>query len=174
MPDFSKASRGQALRIPAATYNALMAVGERFQTATFSADGPTIAGYGHNVVRVRNTTASTVPRFGVLGINGIDATPSGDTFPEAIVLQGGTPLTTYHANRFLVTLEPIAAGRLGLAAAAGVFPCRVNVTNTTHQFATVKNNDTTQLTSSGCGVLQLLWIDNPTSTGANKWAVGVL
>lgn len=174
MPDFSKVAKGGALRIPAATYNALMRIAERTSDPGLTGNATATAGYGQNVVRVKNTTGATVPRFGVLGIAGLELEPDGQTFPDVIVFSGETPTTVSHANRFLVTLEPIAADRVGLAAAAGVFPCKVNLTNTTHQFATVKNNDATQLASAACGVLQLLWIENAGATGADKWAVGIL
>lgn len=174
MPDFSKAIRGESLRIPATTYNALMAMGERAQAPAVAGSAMPLAGYGHNLVHVQNTTNQTVPRFGVLGISGLSNTPTGQTFPEAIVFTGVAPNLTTHENRFVIPLEPIPAGRVGLAVAGGVFPCKLSLTNASHQFAGVKANDTRQLASGDCGVVQLLWVQNPNTTGPEKWAIGVL
>jgi hypothetical protein len=138
-----------------------------------------------NIILVKNVTGEPVPRFGVLGISGVEIDPSGGTldgtnqassrareFARRPVLRGVTPATADHANRFCVLLEPASNQQVVRAAVSGSFPCLVNVTSAFHRFATVEAGDSEQLRSASCGVVQLLWKES--GTGAKKWAVGVM
>jgi hypothetical protein len=138
-----------------------------------------------NIVLIRNTTASTVERFGVLGISGVDINPSGGTlggsdeasvrareFARRPVLTGVRPSTPTHVDQFVIMLEPVAAGAIARAAISGCFPCRVRIMDTSHKFANIRNADTIQLQSASCGVLQLVWKEG--GTGSRKWALGVM
>jgi len=138
-----------------------------------------------NFVIVKNTTGQVVPRLGVLGIDGVEIDPSGGTltgtnaasvrareFARRPVLRGVTPADPQHLERFVVLLEPASANQIVRGAVSGAFACLVNVTNTTHRFATIKAGDREQLQSTECGVLQLLWKE--AGTGPKKWAVGVM
>jgi len=140
------------------------------------ADSPAGPHYAANIVLIRNDSNARVGRHGVLGISGvaIDPTPSSAAareFSMRPVLTGITPIATVHADRFVVTLEPIEPGKIGRAAAGGVFACRVNVTDNKHEFATVRNGDSSELASTECGVLQLLWKQG---LGSQSWAVGCM
>jgi hypothetical protein len=138
-----------------------------------------------NIVVIRNTTNSAVERFGVLGISGVDIDPTGGTlegtneasarareFARRPVLRGVLPLTPTHADQFVVLLEPLAANAIGRGVISGCFACRVQIVNANHKFANIKSNDSTQLQSASCGVLQLVWKES--GTGSRKWAVGVM
>lgn len=138
-----------------------------------------------NIVLIRNGSGVSVPQHGVLGISGVAINPSGGSlagtdaaskrarsFSDRPILAGAVPSIAAHANAFVVTLEPIAAGKIGRAAVGGLFACLVYVTDTTHGFATVKDGDVTQLQSSRCGVLQLVWKEP--GYGECKWAAGVM
>ena len=183
MPDPRQYVRpGQRLQIAASQINALnqmMRVDTGFRAGPQTAPDP-----APNIVLIKNASGQDVPMCGVLGISGVEINPSGGNltgtadadkrareFVSRPILTGVTP-TTAHAESFVVTLEPIANNKIGRAAVSGAFACKVNVTNANHRFATAKNNDRTQLQSSACGVLQLVWKE--TGTGANKWAVGVM
>jgi hypothetical protein len=146
--------------------------------------GATGADPAPNIVLIKNDSGADVPWLGVLGISGVEISPvggnlTGDTdadrkareFATRPILTGVTP-TTALSESFVVTLEPIASGKVGRAAVSGAFACRVNVTNASHRFAVAKNGDAAQLASAACGVLQLVWKE--AGTGANKWAVGVM
>jgi hypothetical protein len=150
----------------------------------FTGGGASGADPAPNVVLIKNTSGQDVPWLGVLGISGVEIDPSGGNltgntdadkrareFVSRPVLRGVMP-TTAHAESFVVTLEPISAGKIGRAAVSGAFACRVNVTNASHKFAKAKDGDAAQLASAACGVLQLVWKES--GTGANKWAVGVM
>lgn len=181
MDDFRKVRPGAPLRITARAWNRIV---DTVTTKPALVGEQTGFGIAPNVVLIKNTSGHVVPRFGVLGITGVEILPSSAANPtqaekdrtarfvESPVLTGSTPYTAQHADRFVVAMEPIADGAVGVAAVSGVFACKVNVTSTNHRFASVKNNDRTQLASAACGVIQLLWVEN--QTGANRWAVGVM
>lgn len=137
-----------------------------------------------NVMLVRNATDRTVPRLGVLGIGGVVVSPGSGTlegtdaasqlareFARQPVLSGVVP-DFEHVDRFVVLMEPAGPNDVVRAAVSGAFPCLVQLLDPSHYFATVKVGDVTQLQSSECGVLQLLW--RQTDTGPRKWAVGVM
>lgn len=131
-----------------------------------------------NIVMVQNSSSGDVGRFGVLGINGVSINPAASAaaanrFAEGPVLRGERPLTAIHSNRFVVLLEPIAAGAVGRAVIGGVFACKVYVNDTAHRFATVRNTDVTQLQTTTCGPVQLLWVETSEEKN-NLWAVGVM
>lgn len=179
MPDYHKAARGARLRIPAATYNALLSNAQRAeleQNGTAAA-GQTNAAPAQNIVLVKNTSQNTIPQHGVLAITGVVHDPTNTSTRPAFLerpILTGSPATGSNADqeRFVVALEPIPADAIGRAAASGVFPCRVHIVSTSHRYAKPKLNDATQLQSAACGLVQLLWAE-PT-TGLNKWAVGVM
>ena len=137
-----------------------------------------------NFVMIKNDTGENLKRFGVLGISGVVINPSGGTlegtnaassaareFSMSPVLSGVTP-TVGHANKFAVLLEPCPIDGVVRAAVSGVFACVVNVIDSSHGFATIKVGDNEQLQSTGCGLVQLLWVES--GIGSRKWAVGVM
>ena len=74
-------------------------------------------------VMAKNNTGSTIPRWGVLAITGMDITPGSSTtatgqFEQLPVVAGGTPSDTTTA--WCVAVEPIAAGTIGRVAVGGV------------------------------------------------------
>lgn len=144
--------------------------------------GLTSATPAPNVVLIKNDSGADVPQCGVLGISGAVFNPhTGNhgqideailrTFQSSIVLSGVTPQAGTHDDAFVVALEPIAQNKIGRCATGGTFPVCVNILNTSHKYATVKNNDVTQLQSAGCGSVQLLTKpDLP--PGSGRYCVG--
>lgn len=141
-----------------------------------------------NTVYIRNKSGYDVPRFGVLGISGIEIDPAKDDYAHELefarqpVLHGTTP-EPQHSDKFVICLQPIRDDAIGLAAIGGVLACKVELTKASHKFATAKSGDRTQLQSSAkCGAVRLVWVEGqptgptgPTApTGENKWAVGVM
>jgi hypothetical protein len=155
-------------------------LGER---ARFGADSTAIE-KASNIVLIRNDSGSDVPWLGVLGIASVAINPVGGTlggidaasdrareFVRRPLLVGGTPsLSTY--SSFVVAMEPIPIGAIGRAAVGGVFVCRVDVVATWHEFANMRTGDRSQLQSTDCGPLKLLWKEG--GVGQNKWAMGVM
>jgi hypothetical protein len=188
--------KGQSLRsaISARAWNraqdaADVVLGERTIAAAEEMAG---IGRASHLIRVENTTNETIPIFGVLGIadpviiNPAEGTLSGSDlasirareFIRSPVLRGVAPVLSQHRERFVVAMEPIRSGSVGVCAASGIFACKVNVTIVTHNFATVKDGDFTQLQSATCGMVHLLWKyrgdDDPSSLGEDRWAIGAM
>jgi len=136
------------------------------------ADGPSAGPPAYTGILAQNSTTGTVNRWGVLSVAGVVFTPSGATgnatqqFQDQPVLSGGLPTG---GSAFIVAVEPIAAGKIGRTAVAGVVQTKLNVTDAGHAFATAKDGDLTQLSSAASGDVQILWKEP--GTGSSKWAI---
>jgi hypothetical protein len=136
------------------------------------ADGPSAGPPAYTGILAKNNTTGTVRRWGVLSVAGVVFTPSGATgnatqqFQDQPVLSGGLPTG---GSSFVVAVEPIAAGKIGRVAVAGVVQAKINITDAGHGFAKAKDGDLTQLTSADTGDAQILWKES--GTGAGKWAI---
>jgi hypothetical protein len=136
------------------------------------ADGPSAGPAPYTPILAKNSTTGTVNRWGVLSVAGVVFTPSGATgnatqqFQDQPVLSGGLPTG---GSSFVVAVEPIAAGKIGRVAVAGVVQAKINVVSESDTFATAKDGDLTQLTSSSSGEATILWKES--GTGAGKWAL---
>lgn len=134
--------------------------------------GPIHAGQGaYSAVHLKNNTTGSVALWGVMAIGGLEITPgttgpATEQFQRQPILSGGLPTG---GTAWVVAVEPIAAGKIGRAAVAGVVQAKVNVTDAGHGFATAKDGDLTQLASASSGEAQILWKES--GTGANKWAL---
>jgi hypothetical protein len=144
-------------------------LGDRYgQVGEPQTDGPK----PYTPILARNSTTGTVSRWGVLSVAGVVFTPSGATgnatqqFQDQPVLSGGLPTG---GSSFVVAVEPIAAGKIGRVAVAGVVQAKINVVAESDTFATAKDGDLTQLTSASSGEAQILWKESGTGTG--KWAI---
>jgi predicted RecA/RadA family phage recombinase len=142
------------------------------QRSDGTAAGPSDGPKPYTPILARNSTTGTVNRWGVLSVAGVVFTPSGATgnatqqFQDQPVLSGGLPTG---GSSFVVAVEPIAAGKIGRCAVAGVVQAKVNVTDASHGFAKAKDGDLTQLSSADTGDAQILWKES--GTGASKWAI---
>ena len=142
------------------------------QSADGAAEGPSAGPPAYTGILAKNDTATVVNRWGVLSVAGVVFTPSGATgnatqqFQDQPVLSGGLPTG---GSAFVVAVEPIAAGKIGRVAVAGVVQAKVNITDAGHGFATAKDGDLTQLSSAASGEVQILWKES--GTGASKWAI---
>jgi len=123
-----------------------------------------------NVVLVKNTTVSEVPRGGVLGIDGaiVTASNSANTFAaNAQHVIGVAPNQDQHSGRVCVALEPIPAGKIRRAVVVGVAAAKVNVTNAGHRYANIVTGDTAELASGSTGAIPM----TPAETGTGvQWA----
>jgi hypothetical protein len=169
---FKRASSGDKLEIPAAAWNACLDAAEAHRQggAPPPANGPQQFRQA-DIVLVKNSSGSTVSRFGVLGISGVIFTPSAAlaSFQNQVAFTGVTPTTADHKGKFVICLEPIANGKVGRAWIAGVCQVEIDVTDAAHKFAEVKNSDRTQLASSGSGSARILY--SPGGTGTKSCVV---
>jgi hypothetical protein len=142
------------------------------------------AGFGRplHVVIVKNNSSQAVPRFGVLSISGVAINPNTseateNTFADRPVLTGAAPNAAIYGDKFVVFLEPIANNAFGRAIIGGMFACKVRINNTNHNYAMPLLNDRTQLQSTSCGPVLLIWKDIADWEAPyedDRWAVGVM
>jgi hypothetical protein len=124
-------------------------------------------------VYAKNGTASTVNRWGIMAITGVEVTPTSDAaaaatvqFQSMPVITGGTPAATTTA--WCVALEPITANKIGRVAVAGVVQVKLDVTSADDKFAACKASSS-ELKTGTSGEASILWKE--TGTGAGKWAL---
>jgi hypothetical protein len=167
MPSFTKLRQGQRWPGPSASFHnatvdAIEAVRALQQGSGDDEREP--ARRNTNIVTVKNNSGGDVNRFGVLGINDALFTPTdnGDLFKSRVIINGDTP-SALHQGRFVVLLEPIADGKLGRGYVAGTIPCKIDVIDTSHDFADVKPADDVSLKSrGGYGSARILYKESGT------------
>ena len=124
------------------------------------------------LVLIKNNTSPTtnVSRFGVLGVDGplIDQATSDAEFKNRVVLTGSTPASANHTGKFVVALEPIAAGAIGMAVISGVVQVQVNMGAANDPWADIDAGNVDRLKSGPDGVARILWA----ASGAGvQWAI---
>lgn len=167
--DFRKVRPGQPLRITAKAWNRVL---DSVSTRPEFAGSEGVYSRPCHVVQIKNTTGSTVPKWGVLGITGIVNDPTAGAaslaqFQDVPILEGSVPQDAT-ASKFAVAVEPIAAGKIGRAAVDGVVQVKLNVIDVGHQFAKTSTS-TAGLDTAGSGEASILWRE--TGTGTNKWGL---
>jgi predicted RecA/RadA family phage recombinase len=144
-------------------------LGQRPNGAT---DGPGFGPVPYTPILAKNNTTGAVRRWGVLSVAGVVFTPSGATgnatqqFQDQPVLSGGLPTG---GSAFVVAVEPIAAGKIGRVAVAGVVQAKVDIISHSHTHVKAKDGDLTQLITAGNGDAEILWKES--GTGSGKWAI---
>jgi hypothetical protein len=112
----------------------------------------------------------TVARWGVLAITGLEITPATaagvSAFESMPIVTGATPSATTTA--WGIAVEPIAAGKVGRLAVAGVVQCKVEVTHADDKFATCKES-ASELKAGPTGEGIILWKES--GTGSGKWSL---
>ena len=100
----------------------------------------------------------TVARWGVLAVTGLEITPTTaagvSAFESMPIVTGATPSASTTA--WGIAVEPIAAGKVGRLAVAGVVQCRVSVSSSAHKFVRAKAS-ATELESANIGEGLLLY-----------------
>jgi hypothetical protein len=171
MSDLDKVSAGEPLTIPAAVWNNLLDMVQDYRNSRMNGGAGAMrpGRPGGNIILVRNDSGAARARFDVLGVSAPIYTPTQNlaTFTNQIAAVGVTPAAG-HAGKFVILLEPLAAGSIGQALAVGVCPVQVNVTDADHGFADIATGQCGYLASGTAGAAAILWKE--TGTGV-KWAV---
>lgn len=165
---------GAPLKISRSTWNSVIDAAAKaaridpFRSGPIKADPPV-----PGLVLVQNDSGADVDRFAVLGIDDATVFSPADAnalkeFQNRPVVSGVTPDSAVHAGRFVVVLEPIDDGKLGLGQVGGIVPCQVNVVTAGDPHAEVTDGDATKLTSGMSGSAQILSVASGTGT---KWAL---
>jgi len=135
---------------------------EQWQQSRTGAPGP--QAWDGCLAPIKNNSGSDVDRFGVLGIDGvvIDQATNATVFKNLAPLNGTTPDGDDHLGRFAVLPEPIASGKPGVAVISGICVAYVDLVDTDHYWADVKDADTSCLESRTGGTAQILYMDRST------------
>ena len=125
-------------------------------------------------VYAKNSTGSTVNRWGVMAITGVEITPTSDAsaaatkqFEQMPVITGGTPSATTTA--WCVAIEPIAGNAIGRVAVAGVVQVKVaDLGKAAGAGVLWKNSDWALVSIGGGGVrlgtISATWTKGSTAT----------
>jgi len=166
-----KVQSGDPLVIPSQTFNSFIDAAQAHkarQQASGQTDRQAFRQSG--IVLVKNASGADRQRFDVLGIDSPVITPTDneDAFKNKVILSGITPSESDHLGRFVVLLEPLADGKVGMAGASGVCAIHVDVQHEDHRFADIKDGDASSLQSRESGAATILWKE--TGTGL-KWGI---
>jgi len=120
----------------------------------------------------KNDSGSDVPRWGVLAITGMEIEPTSEAggataeFERLPVVTGDTPSDGDAA--WCVAVEPIADGKVGRVAVAGVVQAKVDIDDEDDEFVKV-GDSVDELVTGTEGQGAILWKQDGTGTG--KWAL---
>jgi len=175
-----KVRPGDRLRIPAKAYNAFVEVAAAHRAGQSSLDRTFQRGHAwqSGIVPVRNDTGADRDRLSVLAIDGPVFAPDNgggaadEAFIRRVVLKGTTPSRPSDVGWFVITLEPIGAGKIGRACVSGVCPALVKYEEDWHYFADITDGDSGKLTSGERGAAELLWVSD--SAGGSSAILAVV
>jgi hypothetical protein len=168
-----KVRRGDPISIKAADFNAFIDAAEAHKKLRRTPLGqPAAKAAQAPRATVLNDSGETLPRFGVLGIDGPAIGPD-DNLPEfqsRLTLRGVAPAEK-HAGRFVVLTEPLAHGEIGRGVVSGLTVARVRLDDLDHDHADIEEDETECLVSSESGAARLLWVEEGATPGEEVWAV---
>lgn len=159
------------MRPTAATWNAVIAAAKKVKQNNGGGLGKPSRGDFGIVLYGKNTTASLIARHKVVGISAITIDPAAaatqDTFQSTPVVDLRTPTLPNDSIRFGITMEPIAAGKVGRILVEGVAAIPISISDADHKFARVVDSSDT-LASCAFGPVEILQVQSGTGT---KYAV---
>ena len=129
-----KVQAGERLEIHAEAYNAFIdAVRATRGQQALGADADKFARHT-TLAKVRNLTGANLTRFSVVGLSQpiVPPTENEAEFLRQTTFDAVTPAAGYE-HRFAILLEPLAPGKIGVAAVAGVVPVHVHFTAYDHE-----------------------------------------
>jgi hypothetical protein len=169
MTRFNKATPGQDLNIPAATWNELvnMLIWWRGQGPASRQPIPRVREL--DTIRLRNDSGEDLDAFRVLGLDEPLFTPEDDEddFKFRWRMKGVMPERAAHYRRFAVLLEPAPEDAIVEAAVDGVVCTLLDVVDEHHTHADVVD-DETLLRTDVCGGAKILWKEDGVG---EKWAL---
>lgn len=125
-----------------------------------------------NSVSIQNTSGSDIPPFGVLGIGGVNGTPSGappitsEPFPGGTIVLQGVAVTQDYCGRVAICPQGIKASAIGQCVISGVCWAYVYMSNQYDLQCDACDGTSTYLLSRTAGSIDILAF--ATGTGA-QW-----
>ena len=171
--NLKKVSKGDKLRIPAAAYNAFIDTARDFQARQRGISStPQASTRSSGIVLVRNDSGEDLSRYTVLGIDSPIIAPESnlDGFKNRVAVVGVTPSEDDHVGKFVVLLEPLKSGAVGMAYGAGICPVKIDVPDedVEYPFADIVDGATANLEAKRSGAASVLWREGGTGV---QWAL---
>jgi len=166
-----KVQSGDRLKIPAATFNAMIDAARDHQQRQQGREQTSLPAFRQSgIVLVRNDSGADRDRFDVLGIDSVVISPDDnlDAFKNRVALAGVTPSVGQHSGRFVVLLGPAAAGAIVTGCVSGVCVAKVKVRDEADEYADVTDGQS-YLTSGPRGSAQILYKEDTGSLP--RWAL---
>jgi hypothetical protein len=158
---------------PGDTFNAICDAVEAFQRSGQVAPPPLPAAVVQRnmTVRIHNDTGIDLGRSAVVGLGDPIATPPtfADVVNRAPVLHAVVPDVDVHKRRFAIVPMPVPDDAGGEAVRAGFVWCQVEVQEDSHQYAQLRDGDTTKFDTAKSGPAEILWREAGAS--GTKWAL---
>ena len=167
---FKKVQAGQDLQIPAEVWNTLLDMAQRDKQQKHNIlSNPTADFRQSGVIKLRNASGQPLDAFSILELSAPIIAPLNNLneFKRQVALDGVLPSPAAR-SRFAITLQPLAAGRIGLAVAAGVIAVKVLVESASYPCAEPIEGTSSHLRCVAHGPASILWME---STGASRWAI---
>ncbi|XZE56643.1 hypothetical protein SH139x_002766 [Planctomycetaceae bacterium SH139] len=156
---FQPVTSGQPLRLPAATWNAMLDAARAHEQSKFDRKSGVTDGLRQpTLAKVRNQTGQARNQFDVVGLIAPLVGP-GDNFSEfqrQATFSAGLPVA---GGAVGILTEPLAAGAIGTAVVAGVIAARVAVSGTVYDCAEPLTGTSNHLRSVPHGPFRVLWIE---------------
>jgi len=171
-----KVLAGEPFVAPASTWNAFIDAAQDFKNRTADIGRQPVAGFrSSGIITVKNESGAARRQFDVLGLDEPIFLPGGGSsdaaeksFRNFVAFRGQMPSKNEHVGKFVVLIEPLAAGAVGKGCVSGVCQVRVNVTDVDHEFAELADGKADVLESGDTGSAKILWKEDGTG---QKWAV---
>jgi len=171
-----KVRTGDPLVVPAQAYNAFIDAAKDFHQRTANLGQQATPGYrSSGIVLVKNESGEDRARFDVLGLGDPIFLPDSDavaeqSFKNAVAFRGDMPDETLHQGKFVILIEPLAAGAIGRAYLAGVTVARLRLEDAAQQVthAEIIDADATALQPAVGGSASVLWHQEQTG---DVWAI---
>lgn len=165
---FQSVIPGQQVRIPANTWNSMLAAAREYEQNKFNVQsGSEPSSRKLTLAKVRNQTGLALQRFSIVGLGNPIITPGMNLaeFQRQSTFEIGFPSA---GGRFGVLLEPLAETAIGTAAVAGVIATRIAVGATAYECAVPVPGLSAYLLNVPHGPAKVLWME---STGAVRWCL---
>ena len=187
---FKKVRPGDKLRIPSTAYNAFIDAALDLRSRRQSGTSESTPAFRQSgLVLVKNCTGQPRERFDVLGVDDPIFLPQENeqSFTNKVMFDGVVPVDPDHRGRFVILLEPLKPGSIGMACMDGVCPAWVTLPQEQNdggtptespKYADIIDGDAGALmaissgdASGGAGGAQILWIDPALEPGQSGWAI---
>ena len=175
MADWRKVKQGDRLKVPAATWNALMDLGGGSRldyvpgspgiSTTLAPRRDIQSRIDNTYIKVRNDSGSDQERFAVMGIEDVlvEESENLQEFQNNFALSVVVPLVPRHFGKWVILQEPLGSGNVGFALLSGTTVAKVSGFG--KGCAEIIHNDTSALRIMSSGSARVLYVGNA------PWAV---